>query len=66
MEGNIVVDGVLASCYASFDHTLSHTGMTHMRWFPKIMEFTFGEENGIQGFAQIAEGLDKWLLPFQQ
>ena len=23
MEGNIVVDGVLASCYASFDHYLA-------------------------------------------
>ena len=66
MEGNIVVDGVLASCYASFDHTLSHIGMTPMRWFPEIMELIFGEENGIQGFAEIAECLGKWLLPFQQ
>ena len=26
-EGNIVVDGVLASCYASFDHDLAHIAM---------------------------------------
>ena len=23
-DGNILVDGVLASCYASFDHGLAH------------------------------------------
>ena len=27
MEGNIVVDEVLASCYASFDHSLAHFTM---------------------------------------
>ena len=30
MKGNIVVDGVLASCYASFDHDLAHFVMTPM------------------------------------
>ena len=27
IEGNIVVNGLLASCYASSDHDLAHTGM---------------------------------------
>ena len=36
MEGNIVVDGVLASCYAFADHDLAHIGITPMRWFPDI------------------------------
>ena len=31
MEGNIIVDGVLASCYASVDHDLGHIAMVPMR-----------------------------------
>ena len=37
MGGNIVVDGVLASCYALSDHDLVHIVMTPMRWFPAMM-----------------------------
>ena len=33
LEGNIVVDGVLASCYASFDHDLVHLVTSPMRWY---------------------------------
>ena len=32
-EGNIVVDGVLASCYASFDHDLAHITMAPIQLF---------------------------------
>ena len=49
-EGNIVVDGVLASCYASFDHDLAHFAMTPIKWFPQFIELFFGENNGIQGY----------------
>ena len=35
MEGNIIVDGVLASCYASFDHDLAHIAMAPMQWIPR-------------------------------
>ena len=37
-EGNIVVDGVLASCYGSFNHDVAHIIMAPMRWFPGTME----------------------------
>ena len=37
-EGTIVVDGVLASCYASFDHDWAHLLTTPIRWFPGLFE----------------------------
>ena len=53
--GNIVVDGVLASCYADFDHDLAHIVMTPMRWFPEVFEWIFGNDNGFQVFVKVAE-----------
>ena len=35
MEGNIIVDGVLASCYVSPDHDLAHIAMTPCDGFQK-------------------------------
>ena len=32
-DGNIVVGGILASCYASFDHDLAHLAMVPMQWY---------------------------------
>ena len=61
MEGNIIVDGVLVSCYASSHHDVSHIAMAPVRWFPEIMEWIFGEDKGIQGYARIAEDLGRWL-----
>ena len=63
MEGNIVVDGVLASCYASLDHDLAHLGMTPLRWFPEIIRGIFGEHKEFSAFAKMAEKMGKWLLP---
>ena len=63
MEGNIFVDGVLASCYASYDHTLAHSAMTPIRWFPRITEWIFGRESESLVFANISKNLGKWLLP---
>ena len=34
MEGSIVVDSILASCYGSYDHDLAHLAMAPMRMFP--------------------------------
>ena len=63
MEGNIVVDGVLASCYPFVSHDLAHIGMAPIRWFPKIMEWLFGEDNGFQVYVLIAEDLGRWAMP---
>ena len=60
MEGNIIVDGVLASCYASTQHDLAHIGMAPMRWFPQIMELIFGENNGNHVYVKIAKEFGHW------
>ena len=62
-EGNIMVDGVLASCYASFDHDLAHLVMSPMQWFPTSMEWIFGQDDGIQGFVNIAKMLGRFVTP---
>ena len=41
MEGNIVVDGVLASCYASYDHDIAHFSLAPLLWFPGIVDAVF-------------------------
>ena len=61
MEGNIMVDGVLASCYALTSHDLSHFSTTDIRWFPKITQWIFGENNGSLVYASIAEHLATWI-----
>ena len=64
MEGNIVADGVLSSCYASFDHGLAHFALTSMQWFPDVLRWVFGEENGSSGYVEIAKGFARLMLPF--
>ena len=64
MDGNIVVDGILTSCYASYDHDLAHIGMTPLRLFPVIMNWMFGFENGFPAYIKIAESLDTWISPY--
>ena len=62
-HGNIVVDGVLASCYPSVHHDLAHIGMTPIRWFPEIIEWIFGDNSGSLSFVIISEELEKWIMP---
>ena len=64
-EGNIIIDGVLASCYADLtDHDLAHISIKPFQWFPEMMKFLFGEENGRPSFLGHAEELGNWLLPY--
>ena len=63
MEGNIVVDGVLASCYASFDHDLAHLVMSPVQWFPEMMQVIFGDDNGSTDYINIMKVLGRWMLP---
>ena len=65
MDGNIVVDGVLASCYPSTHHDLAHIGMTPMRWFPKMFKWIFGIDNGILDYVRMAEELGMWVIPVE-
>ena len=62
-DGNIVVGGVLASCYASFDHDLAHFAMIPMQLYPEMTEWIFGVNNGTPDYVDIAKGLGRWVLP---
>ena len=64
MEGNIIVDGVLASCYAFPDHYLAHIAMTLIIWFPGIFEIILGKNIGSSEFINMVQDFGKWLLPF--
>ena len=63
MRGNIMIDRVLVSCYAFFDHDLAHITMTPSLWFPEMIQLIFGEDNGNNLFAKTAEDISKWILP---
>ena len=65
MEGRILVDNILASCYASVHHDLAHIGMTPIRWFPDVIEWIFGEMNGSVPYIKIKEDLGRWVLPYK-
>ena len=58
-----MVDGELASCYASFDHDLSHFAMKPVQWFPGMMEWIFGWNNGIQVYTSIVKLVGRDLMP---
>ena len=66
MEGDIVVDGVFASCYTTVQHDLAHIAMMPIRWSPDVAEFIFGEYNGFQISANMVQVLAKWILPHSQ
>ena len=64
MEGKIVVDGVLSSCYASFpEHDMAHFAMSPTRWFPEVMDWIFGEDNESPNYVKIFEHLGRSVLP---
>ena len=63
-EGNIIVDEVLASCYASIgDHHLAQLATAPIRWFPDIIHLVFGKEKGTSPFIWIGEEFGMWMLP---
>ena len=64
MEGSIVVDGILASCYTCYDHDMAHFIMTPIGWFPYIMEWIFGNEDGTPSYINMGRELGTWLLPY--
>ena len=64
MEGNILVDGVLASCYASVDYDLAHLAMKPLLWFPSVMDLLLGEEKSTQHtYAAILEHVSGMMSP---
>ena len=65
VEGNIVVDGVLASYYAFADHDLAHLVMTPIHLFPNIVEMILGNDNGSPAYVDIITNCGKYLLPYR-
>ena len=63
MEGNIVVDGVLASCYAIVDHDVAQIVMKPIQWYPDGTELVFGDENGVSAYINVLKIIGRWLLP---
>ena len=61
MEGNILVDGVLASCYASFDHDAQHFAMKPLLWFPHIIDMLLGEDVSTHAYGSILQHLS-WMM----
>ena len=61
-----MVDGVLASCYASFDHDLAHALMAPLRWLPEVTERIFGVDRDSAGYVNIAKQLGRYILPYDQ
>ena len=62
-EGNIIVDGVLASCYASIDHDLGHIGLTPFRWFPRMLNWIFGADDETSVFVNLLERFGELSRP---
>ena len=63
MEGSIVVDGVLASCYAIVDHDIAQIVMKPIQWYPDVVELVFGDENRVSAYINVAKTIGIWLLP---
>ena len=62
MVGNIVVDGLLASCYASTQHDYGHNAMAPMLHFPVIMDLIFGKDIRGPVYVTIIEEITKQVL----
>ena len=65
IEGNIVVDRVLASCYASAHHDLAHIIMTPIRWIPIITKVIFGDDTASHAYAKVIEDVGRLVAPFR-
>ena len=62
MEGTIMVDEVLASCYPSEDHDIIHNMLLLVRYFPHFTMWIFGKENGFYSYIKILEHIHKWVV----
>ena len=54
-----MVNGILASAYASVDHDLAHMSMFPMQWIPHTIKWIFGEDNG---YVTLVKPLGRCLL----
>ena len=62
-EGKILVDGVLASCYADIHHDVAHFTMIPMQKLSAMMEWIFGDDAGFPVYVSTARQIGMCLLP---
>ena len=62
MEGNIVVDGVLASCYAADDHNMAHFAVAPIAWIPGLIEGIFNVHNESPDYVKLVDDVSALLL----
>ena len=65
MQGKILVDGVLASCYSDFHHDLAHLTMVPMQKFSAVMNWVFGVDTGYPVYVSIAREIGLLMLSGQ-
>uniref|UniRef100_A0A3P8T649 Hedgehog protein n=1 Tax=Amphiprion percula TaxID=161767 RepID=A0A3P8T649_AMPPE len=62
-HGSIVVNGVLASCYAAVDsHRLSHWALAPLRFFYSLMGPSEAQSDGLHWYPRLLQRLGKMLL----
>ena len=52
--------------FAFVHHDLANIAMTPIQWFPEIIEWIFGDDNGFQVYISIALGVGNEILPSVQ
>ena len=62
-EGKIMVDGVLASCYADINHDVAHFTMKPMQLYPAVMRWIFGDDAGFSVYVRTARQVGMFLVP---
>ena len=66
INGKIMVDRVLTSCFADVHHDLAHITTTPMQRFSELMEWIFGNEAGLSVYVSTARQLGELLVPDSQ
>ena len=62
MEGKVIVDGMLASCYADIvNHDVAHLTMIPMQRFTELMNWIFGDDNGFPIFASTTRDMGTFM-----
>ena len=61
--GNLVVGGVLASCYGSFNHDIAHFAMKPVQQLKGMLEWIFGWNNGVQVYTIIVKSVGRYIMP---
>ncbi|XP_067140721.1 sonic hedgehog protein-like [Centruroides vittatus] len=61
--GTLLVDGILASCYASYDHYWGQIFLSPVRWFPNIFNQNSLQPVGVMPYVKILKFLAGALFP---